>query len=536
MLQYGGDAYTAYMSQYGADDGWTWDASSWGATGYDQMSSEVPYSWDGGWGYDEQWGASVSASSEAWGNTAATGGADSSASGANAEAAAISAAADATGSSEGPKCGAELLTDLRLAELKRLIDRDAKALRSPAEGSDFDCDFWGSSAPSRATTRAPESNEDTPEKLPESSEDGLAGAIRRRVSLGGVEVEGVSAAEAAAKALAEEIQADLTNTSAVAAVASPAAEDTDAVMSNETEELPELPSRTLEVVPEVQEVLQEVHEQLFVCLADFMPETRDYGELPLRTGEEVFVSGEVSSGWIFGVKRGPKGIEEGWLPASALGIGDTDDEDKQEEEEILPPPVRTRWSHGGRRGRDHREDLGHRHREALGGYGGGRSSASSASASKGGGARGDRSGGKAAGSSLKEDNWYEHGNWWSKQRHLSLAQAPKMPPPPPVRQPAPLAPTQRPGHQRNQASDERARLRGGKAPAAAGSGKQPSKGGQRNAGERGGGGSAAAGQAGSNKGSGKPAPADTKRERPHRDRPALTSMLDRLNKPLELKK
>merc|ERR1719215_881151 len=58
-------------------------------------------------------------------------------------------------------------------------------------------------------------------------------------------------------------------------------------------------------------------EQRLIVVADFLPESRNFGEMPVRTGEEIFVSGESLDGWIFGVKRSGGG-DEGWLPASAL--------------------------------------------------------------------------------------------------------------------------------------------------------------------------------------------------------------------------
>lgn len=102
----------------------------------------------------------------------------------------------------------------------------------------------------------------------------------------------------------------------------------------------------------------------YMTLDDFLPESRKYGEMPVRAGEEIFVNSAPLDDWIYGVKRGPQ-MDEGWLPASVLGIGDSradgmaageekkeevDAEDGEEQEADLEVQGQSRTS-GSRRGR-----------------------------------------------------------------------------------------------------------------------------------------------------------------------------------------
>jgi hypothetical protein len=103
-------------------------------------------------------------------------------------------------------------------------------------------------------------------------------------------------------------------------------------------------------------------------LHDYEPESRKYGELPVRIGEEVWVSGgECEGGWIFGVKRGLQNVEEGWLPARAVGLGIISTSDEEESDT------------------DARAKVYNGHSKEQGG---------------------------------DVEPWHHHGNWWSKQRHL----------------------------------------------------------------------------------------------------------------------
>jgi len=89
-------------------------------------------------------------------------------------------------------------------------------------------------------------------------------------------------------------------------------------------------------------------EKCYVATANFTPESRTFGEMPVRMGDEIFVSGEPLDGWIFGMKRGSE-PDEGWLPASALDIEDDMEEEEHREAE-LPRARPSGGGNGGRRG------------------------------------------------------------------------------------------------------------------------------------------------------------------------------------------
>lgn len=99
-------------------------------------------------------------------------------------------------------------------------------------------------------------------------------------------------------------------------------------------------------------------------LVDFTPESRDYGEMPLKAGEEVTVRYPIEEDWIFGWKGWPV-RDQGWLPAQNLGLGvhlDSEDEVVHEPGAEIKP----------------KEEV---------------------------------------------EAWHHHGNWWSRQRHLKVDQA-----------------------------------------------------------------------------------------------------------------
>jgi len=406
-----------YMQSY-EGDGWSWGGRSMGVL-YEQVHYDC-----GTWGdYQQQ-----SQQQHSWGETP---------------------------NQAGPKVGAELLTELRLIELKRLIDRDAKALKEGTyEGLEIE-----SSDSADCPTRAPTSfNEDTPSK------------------------EDSSSAHSAPQAVAH-------------APSSHASQ----------EEAPAPPAPGLDA-PE---------EQCYTAIADFSPETRNYGEMPVCIGEEIFVSGEPLDGWIFGVKRKDGVEDEGWLPASALHA-----EEPALDVDPLPRGRNANSQSSGtsRRGRAQQPQAQQQNESpaAVAGRNG-----------RKGGGRGDvpqeSLKGKGSGKGDDDDSWYQHGNWWSRQRHLKPdggkaagkdagyqlplsargqcggggsrkgALRPATPPPPPL------------DEQRHRGKARRGRRSGGK------SGMQVEA----------------------------PPPPRPKEEDPRpkdrkgRQRPALTSMLERLNKPLE---
>jgi len=391
MIAYGGDVVcSGYDAPCCGGGGWSWGGQAWGAA-YEQ----VQYAECGsGWEQYQQ---------PRW---------------------------EAAASLVGPKVGAELLTDLRLAELKRLIDRDAKALRDNAkvrsQGNDVDSDS------ADCTSRAPDSNEGTPTKdvcgdaaVASVGSRGLpAKATAVQEDLPWKPEQGsISSREFPEKGVTKEIapsqkEEELTT------------EDTDVATPAADTAPPAAEAASAAAAALAPPGLEAPTEQRLVAVADFLPEGRSYGELPLRAGEEVFVSGEQLDGWIFGSKRPAGGPpDEGWLPASALGLPDGEEAAAGEEE---AQPLRPG---GGRRGRGRGRQGGATSAPtpaggggsgAGGGAGGGGSRKGAPAAAqqqqRGGGAAAPQPRGK--GSSRVDapqpgaEPWHHHGNWWSKQRHL----------------------------------------------------------------------------------------------------------------------
>lgn len=496
----------------------------------------------------------------------------------------------------GPKVGAELLTELRLAELKRLIDRDAKALKASSEV--MEDDSWkdnhyddgqalesleneiDSADSADCTTRAPDSNEDTPvkeepEKAPVSpvpyQENGdadsqagdrpavaepAAAPSRRAKSSGGL---GSSRAAKSASAESKESKAAAELQKPAEAQAPTPAEHKAAVSSkgraseatlNEAGSVADtsLPPPEAEESDDADEVaaaparapappgLEARSEKCLVATANFTPESRTFGEMPVRMGDEIFVSGDPLDGWIFGMKRGSE-PDEGWLPASALDIEDEMEEEERREAE-LPRARPSGGSNGGRRGGRGRGSGGsvtfsHNPISNAGGAYGGSIGRKGAAFQQRGPMPQHRKGG---GNRLSEQHhhhyqqqpqepWHHHGNWWSKQRHLKpekgekdvYSAASKTPVQPAAssdewRRPAAAAAAEAVERQ-PQSRNSNGRSRGGRRGGAGGGGR----------GGRGGGDARVP--------SPEPAP-NPRMERAPRARPALKFMLDRLNEPL----
>lgn len=286
-------------------------------------------------------------------------------------------AAGTEGNPAGPKVGAELLTELRLAELKRLIDRDAQALKKTSERQEP----ASGSAPQPVMPGAP-----------------------RHLAPGRERTDADVSAEGGQEAVS----------SGAFAVGAPGLE-----------------------VPV---------EQTHICVASWEPESRQYGEMGVRAGDEIFVVGEVQlNDWIWGAKRGDN-PDEGWIPASALGLVNyTSDEDEE-----APPAGRRQRTRQRPEPEPLREPLPPSARKGKGGKGGDATDeAVTPRGRKGGGlVEGKGQSQQLKGSAEKarrqaraevaaaeerqqrqlekrqeEEGWHQHGNWWSKQRHLKATEA-----------------------------------------------------------------------------------------------------------------
>eukprot|EP00928_Gymnodinium_smaydae_P016947 TRINITY_DN16439_c0_g1_i2.p1 TRINITY_DN16439_c0_g1~~TRINITY_DN16439_c0_g1_i2.p1 ORF type:complete len:551 (-),score=135.52 TRINITY_DN16439_c0_g1_i2:119-1771(-) len=540
MLAYGGETYPGYGAQYeDSDAAWStgdpwaaWGAQQWGAT-YDQ----VPYDCSG-WGYAQQtqpqtWGTATTAAAAAMGVMPTT------------QEAAL----------PGPKVGAELLTELRLAELKRLIDRDAQALRATTpEGVELD-----SNRSADCTTRAPDSNEDTPPR-PADDTDGNAAA--------GAPVSGDGACAAVVAAVAAASEAETTGGAGV--------------------EVNRRPAPGLE--------MEKVEEECFLALADYEPHSRTHGEMPVRAYDEVYVCGEQHGGWIYGAKRGTY-PDEGWLPARALGLstGSSCGSEASDAEGVGLHDDAEVSSASAAAGDNRRGESARvwRSRDAAGG----RKAATSDPSSAGRGQASNEHGGDASAETRnaahrggtskvkeeapqstnveqgEEEPWHHHGNWWSRQRHLKPAVKADAVPAAPAAPPAALEEEE----QEDDAEDRRASgsrkgkggagaKRGGRRSAAAepeehrggrdskaagkagGKGSSGGKGaGAKASNGKGAGAGKADGVAGKGRGEGGKASsanggvperserlAPPRGERRPRERAALSSLLDRLNKPLQV--
>ncbi|CAE8678266.1 unnamed protein product [Polarella glacialis] len=191
-----------------------------------------------------------------------------------------------------PKAGAELLTELRLAELKRLIDRDAQALRKTPQADSKEKELDSESG---GTTRAPESNEDTPVK----GDALLAGAALVRSAVGAVARERAADSGHSLLTGSEE-----PSSSASAWRGDRRAKAREKALAAMGEDAQGASPPGLDKEPK---------DQFFVVLVDFVPDSRKYGELPVKAGDEVAVCYDPVDDWIFGWKRGPQPDEAGSL-------------------------------------------------------------------------------------------------------------------------------------------------------------------------------------------------------------------------------
>lgn len=121
--------------------------------------------------------------------------------------------------------------------------------------------------------------------------------------------------------------------------------------------------------------------------------------MPIRAGEHVFVSGEVRDGWIFATKRSQETgepLDEGWVPAMAVNPGSEVRQEQVRQEPVREPsPVQSIAS----------EDTGE-----------------AAPSPERKAEQPLRRKAKFPQAAEAEAEWHEHGNWWSRQRHLRPAQ------------------------------------------------------------------------------------------------------------------
>lgn len=364
--------------------------------------------------------------------------------------------------SEGPKVGAELLTELRLTELKRLIDRDAEALKKSSEGSP------GAGNKDIAGVRDSEEAKGAVECIARP-ELGLATDTNAEsaVAKAGGSVSGSADEDAIDTGVAVD-RPEVTGSGAGDDVIDKAFSG-DGVHASAASQAASPPGLAAPV------------EQCYVSLANFYPEGRTYGEMPVRAGDQIWVDSDPLEEWVFGFKRGLE-PDQGWLPASFLGIDCLEDNDEWED------------------GEDDGRKPNPRQRRAR------------ATAKKG-----------AARS--EQEEWHSHGQWWSKQRHLNAQ--------PENKEPQPLysaakAAARRPrgGHSRDaQRIDEENNA--GRATNKGKDGKAQGRGREDGKAQGHGGGREreAAAQAEVDR--------PPVREKPTgRSRPALSALMDRLNKPL----
>eukprot|EP00930_Biecheleria_cincta_P046153 TRINITY_DN31833_c0_g1_i1.p1 TRINITY_DN31833_c0_g1~~TRINITY_DN31833_c0_g1_i1.p1 ORF type:complete len:559 (-),score=136.89 TRINITY_DN31833_c0_g1_i1:34-1641(-) len=523
MMAYQGDHMYVQSYDASADNTWSWQGQQTWGNSYEQLPyDQAQYDYQQGWDYQQQqqqgWGPAADGSqagqggqttwataAEAQAAQAAAGsmaqqlaaaaasngqqggeaepaltkaasagqGAWGAATGAAAEQATTEGASPAAASGQQtspsldpvaePYAGAELLTELRLAELKRLIDRDAQALKK-TNTADAQAD---------ASRQEPEGSamaaeQDTPRK----GSEGAAVARRSPAGAGGALQE--SGSEAGPSWRGERRKARDKASASPPGLAAPP-----------------------EQVP-----------QCHLVLVDFDPDSRTYGEMPVRAGEEVAVSYPPVEDWIYAWKRGPM-QDQGWLPSQCLGIGvsisDADTTDGEDWEEAQNSAVQRRR---GGRGRGGAAD-------------GMPAAVSSGSGRRSKGAEKDGQGGgqQKAGHEAEAEAWHHHGNWWSRQRHLKQESAPAAGAQA-AKEEAPVEelPRQRPARQLPPAAAAAISAANADKVLVGGGGKCGGRG--KGAGAAGGASAAAAGGGGRGAGAG------------HRERPALSSLLDRLNKPL----
>lgn len=507
MLAYGGDAYSGYVTQhYEGADGWgAWGGQqAWGSARYNHVVDPQVHCDCTQWDFSGQgWGSSVPQ-------------------------ARVAPELGLHEAAPAPNLGAELLTQLQLAELKRLIDRDAKALRASSVGESVEKETDLSVDGKMRVKDVPGGSTDCGDR---HGNDGDDKKNRPKAS---------AAARSTATSSSSAITVDSTRTLATASSPSAPARTTAAVDSKMAGAAS--PTRSMDgtgVAPVEQSDastndgsgrphppgLDAPEEKRCIVLAEFTPESRKYGELLVKVGEEIFVSGELLDGWIFGVKRGDE-PDEGWLPASALGFAEVETEKaSQEVEDKQQQQAGKASSHHGSK------------------------------------------------------PWHHHGNWWSRQRHLKPEKDTQDPVTTGDRRPGRKGQGRRvtaPSPQEAKVPNPRTTwatvaanansvpAASGRSPASVGRGGNASGRGRGSKGFGESAGSAASHGKGSNYAKGQPSfterqsrpserqpraverqpriperqprlPERQPRERLARERPALTSLLDRLNRPLTVK-
>jgi len=173
-------------------------------------------------------------------------------------------------------------------------------------------------------------------------------------------------------------------------------------------------------------------EQRFTVVADAFPENRNYGEMPVSAGEDVFISEDPIDGWIYAIKRGPK-ADEGWIPAAAIDLAGEDDESladaavaetesqrwvtQQQQPQQQKRRGRGRGNHAGNEGAASAGDSGKRSggQQQLEQQQQQRKQQLHQSQPK---SKGGRAEPQQPTTGVQEESWHQHGNWWSRQRHL----------------------------------------------------------------------------------------------------------------------
>mmetsp|Transcript_57333 Transcript_57333/g.136277 ORF Transcript_57333/g.136277 Transcript_57333/m.136277 type:complete len:628 (-) Transcript_57333:57-1940(-) len=475
MMSYNGDTtYAGYVQAYDSsydNESWGWEGTGqqWNSTydqsydqsydpsydqtaygqsyeqqSYDQAYEQVSYdctSWDGYTTQSVQSAQMVTSMDSGW----------------DASGRKVEASWDA---SSGPKMGAELLTEMRLAELKRLIDRDAEALKSE--------DINGHGHKGKPYTGREEVH--TLQKtspLPTSSVNAAPWPVPADQSLQHTRPLSTNSANALPWGPVSADVAPLPKTSPLptsSVNAAPWPVPAEAAPLPKTSPLPTssvnaapwpapgqdvpslpttspLPSTSINAAPWTSTSVQFSSTSQasadppalprpreaattapslgkpYKVLATYEPQTQKYGEMPVTAGDEVFVSEDPQSGWIYAVKRGksPSGIgASGWVPANALGINAHIPEDLDSSPDASASQARPSFgehttSRQGRRGPRMRAKNEMPASQAQ----------STGSSSK----KNDSQNWNSyhEGSSYKnveDEPWHEHGNWWSKQRHL----------------------------------------------------------------------------------------------------------------------
>jgi len=428
----------------------------------------------------------------------------------------------------GPKMGAELLTEMRLAELKRLIDRDNEAL-AVKSGEDLNGHkgrpLYGgrgedgvpntSPLPSTSVTAPPWLQPSEPTSLSQgpslSQTRPLPTTSANAAPWGGAPSEEAKPVPNTSPLPTTSVNAPpwvahaqdgpaLSSTSPLptSSIHAPPWQGASGYLSPQTSqagaEARELP-RAAAPIEHGSSAAAPSLGKPYKVLATFKPVTQEYGEMPVTAGEEVFVSEEPKSGWIYAVKRGPAGSgvgEHGWLPANALGIDAAIPEDLPSNPANAQSQSRSSFPSkdgdhlSSRQGRSGPRTRAKREPEAT--------QAAPATSSQKSEPTGWSNYDKA-----EEEPWHEHGNWWSKQRHLKAS-------------PNNKKVEEEPWHEHGNWWSRQRHLKD--SPNPEGRGKEPAEGGK-----------------GGGYGKSSP-PVRQQAERPARERPALQRTLDRLSKPV----